>query len=144
MAGYDREEGRKIEEIYIALNIEYTFALFHQSTFSKMKRITKAADQFGHSQILGLSIGLLTVLAVLFVLTDFTLSGSRAVHILNKNKALVKTLGLTHLSLLPSGHMLRQPELANACVNLRYTPMIPFPSPDPAEMLISSPERQTK
>lgn len=109
-----------------------------------MKRITKSADRFGQSQFIGFSIVILTVLAIIFVLTDFTLSGSHTDHILNKNAALVGVLGLTHLSVLPSGHVLRQPETANAGVNLRYTPLISFSSPDPAEMFINSPGRLKK
>lgn len=109
-----------------------------------MKCTNKTADRFGLAQTVGLSIVLLTLSAILFMIADIALTGSHTDHILNRNAALVKTLGLTHLSLLPSGHMLRHPEFANAGVNLRYTPLVFFSPPDPAELLISSSERQKR
>lgn len=106
-----------------------------------MKYANKTADRFGLAQMFGFSIVLLALSAILFVLADNTLSGAQDDHIQNRNAILVKALGLTHLSLIPSGRVLRQPEFANAGVNLRYTPWVSFLPPDPAEMLISSPER---
>ena len=109
-----------------------------------MKRANKSTDRFGLAHLVGLLIVVLTVSAISFILADMALSGSHTDHVLNQNALLVKALGLTHLSLVPSGHMLRHPEFYNAGVNLRYTPMFSFPPPDPAELLISSPERQKK
>lgn len=106
-----------------------------------MEHTNKTADRFGLAQTVGMPIVLLTLAAILFIITDIALFGSRTDHVLNRNAVLVKTLGLNHLSLLPSGHILRQPEFAKTGIELRYTPLVSFSPPDPAAMMISSPER---
>ena len=59
---------------------------------------------------------------------------------LNPARAAVKALGLSNLSLVPAGRILRHPEAIRPCADLRFSPALPRVQPDPEDLVLGRPE----
>lgn len=66
-------------------------------------------------------------------------SFSAASRSLARQRSLTAAASLTHLALVPSGRLLRQPETGNAAVPLRLSPRLAVAPPEPARLFVGTP-----
>jgi hypothetical protein len=102
-----------------------------------MKRKRKPDDRLGFARDLLLVSWLASGTALSLMLLDSSLRPSLREE---PACALVNTLSLSNLSVLPSGRPARHPEALHDAVNLRFSPLLPPVETDPAFLLVSGPE----
>ena len=100
-----------------------------------MKLSPAKADRLNSCNALGLAILVLAALAVIIVIVD---AAYRSNPSDDQSAQLVRVFGFDRLSLVPSGRILRSPDMPKSTVEWCYDPKLAGIPPDAADLILKA------
>ena len=100
-----------------------------------MRQLPAKVDRLDGCNALGLAVLILAAIAVIMVIAD---AAYRSNPVDDQSAALVRVFGFDRLSLVPSGRILRSPDMPKSTVEWCYDPKLAGIPPDAADLILKA------